>query len=297
VGRQENPPWLMTSAAPLSTEQSIYGAVMVFTDITRLRQVEDELRSYQDHLEDLVAERTRALEANQQRLRALAADLTLAEQHERQRLAGVVHDEIAQTLGVLKLQLSVLRADDAARPLEDRLTQVITMVDEAIRQSRTIMMELSPPILRQAGLVEALQWWAQQVQEKHGLEVVVTVEGETQRLDEDLEATIFQTVKELIQNTVKHAHATRLAVRMQCGHGKLSVEVADDGVGFDPSATRYTAGGGFGLYGIRERLAYLGGDLQIDSAPGKGTRIALHLPQHCLVHPNHEEQAPAPVAR
>ncbi|MGE5531393.1 MAG: histidine kinase, partial [Bacteroidota bacterium] len=263
VGLKENPPWLMVSAAPLRSHGSIYGAVLVYTDITRLRQIESELLSYQNDLQELVAERTAALETNQQRLRALAAELAISEQRERQRLAGVIHDELSQSLGVLKLQLSMLRASTDPDEIAKQATGAIAMIDDAIRQTRTLMMELSPPALRQGGLAEALRWWAQQVQEKQGLEVVTNINCDLERFDEVLETTVFQAVKELMHNTVKHARARRIDLTVSCADGSLDVEVADDGVGFDPQSVSYTAAGGFGLYGLRERLAYLGGELGI----------------------------------
>jgi PAS domain S-box-containing protein len=277
-------PWLSVSAAPVHHDGEVAGAVMVLADISRLRQVEEELRSYRDHLERLVDERTADLEANQQRLRALAADLVLAEQSERQRLAGVIHDEIAQTLGVIKLRLQMLQADERAGVVAAQIDELIEMTADAISQSRTIMVELSPPILQKEGLLAALHWWAAQVRERHGLAVEVSVLSAVEGLDRNMEIAAFQAVKELLQNTIKHAHATQADVRIGCSSGQLSIEVADNGVGFDPVAAQNVDKGGFGLFSVRERLAYLGGDFRIDSAPGKGTRSSIILPVRCREH-------------
>lgn len=275
-------PWLSVSAAPVRYGDGgeATGAVLVYSDISQLRQAEEELRSYRDHLEGLVAQRTARLETNQRRLRALAAKLSNAEQRERQRLASVVHDEIAQTLSAIKLQLSTLRAA-AAPPAASQISTIVETVEQAISQSRAIMMDLSPPILQQQGLLEALRWWALQVQEKRGLEVVVDDQGALQRLPSDLEATTFQIVKELLQNTVKYAQATQASIRVRSDDARLEIEVADNGVGFDPTTLEATEKGGFGLFSVRERIVYLGGEFQIQSAPGEGTRslIAIPLPQ------------------
>jgi signal transduction histidine kinase len=110
------------------------------------------------------------------------------------------------------------------------------------------------------------------------LEVVTNFNCDIGRFDEILETTAFQAVKELMHNTVKHARATRIDVTVNCVGDFLEIEVADDGVGFDPQSVSYTTAGGFGLYGLRERLAYLGGDLQIVSSPGQGARTTLRLP-------------------
>ncbi|MHB8997617.1 MAG: PAS domain-containing sensor histidine kinase [Armatimonadota bacterium] len=274
-------PWLSVSAAPVHHDGEVVGAVLVFADISRMRQAEEELISYRDHLERLVSERTADLEANQQRLRALAAELVTAEQSERQRLAGVIHDEVAQTLGVIKLRLQMLQADERAALLAAQISELIEMTADAISQSRMIMVELSPPILQKEGLVQALRWWAEQVLERHGLGVEVSVVGSADGLDKNLEIAAFQAVKELLQNTVKHAHATQAAIRLACSEDHFTIEVADDGVGFDPAAAPTPEEGGFGLFSVRERMAYLGGDFRIDSAPGQGTRSSITLPVRC----------------
>lgn len=271
-------PWLSLSAAPVRRDGQNTGAVLVFSDISERRQIEQELLSYRDHLEGLVARRTARLEEHQRRLRALAAELQVAEQRERQRLASVLHDGVAQTLGAIKLHLSVLRAGMPTPPTADQIARLIEMVEEAVLQSRTIMMDLVPPTLQQQGLVEALRWWGQQVKEKHGLEVLVEAEETVKRLAPDVEATVFQIAKELLQNTVKYAQATQVNINVTFGVSKLKIEIADNGVGFDPATLEVTEQGGFGLFSARERMAYLGGDFELESAPGKGTRARLTLP-------------------
>ncbi|MHB8997323.1 MAG: sensor histidine kinase [Armatimonadota bacterium] len=223
----------------------------------------------------------RELEANQRRLRAAAAELAIAEQRERQRLAAALHDEVAQTLSAIKLNLSMLRSTMAAAPTVEHVTSIGGMVDEAIRQTRAIMSELSPPILTTQGLLEALRWWGEQLKERHGLEVTVTAEGLVERLPSDIESTAFQMAKELLQNIVKHARATQATIIARCDEKRLEVEVGDDGVGFDPAEVETTEKGGFGLFSVRERLAYLGGELRIHSAPGQGTRMTISLPVPC----------------
>lgn len=224
----------------------------------------------------------RRLLEHRKRLRAASAELSIAEQRERQRLASALHDEVAQTLGAIKLHLSVLGSTISDPSAAEAMASIVTMVDDVIRQSRTIMTELSPPVLKQQGLIEALRWWGEQVKEKHGLEVAVDVEGPMGRLAPDVEATLFQTVKELLQNAIKYAQVERAAIHVKCSETHVDIEVADSGVGFDPATIEVTKQGGFGLFSARERIAYLGGDFQIDSAPGKGTRASISLPLPCL---------------
>jgi PAS domain S-box-containing protein len=280
-GEDDFTPWLAVSAAPIYYDGTIGGAVLVLADISRLRQIELELRAYRDHLEKLVGERTSALEANQQRLRALAAQLVSAEQHERQRLASAIHDEVAQTLGMIKLRLQMLHGDARAGELADKLTELIEMTVDAIQQSRSIMSELSPQILQKEGLVPALKWWAEQVRQRHGLPVEIRATNLSGRLDSSLEIAVFQTARELLQNTIKHAQATSATISLSCSDGKLTFEVADNGIGFDASAGELAEKQGFGLFSVRERMAYLGGEFEIHSAPGRGTSSIITLPITC----------------
>lgn len=282
-------PGLLPLSLPGAISMTLLGVGMVLTtttiDAAVRRLTEAELSAYRDHLETLVGERTAALEANQRRLRRLGAELATAEQRERQRLASAIHDEVAQMLSAIKLDLSKLRAEQSDQAVADKISGIIKMVEEATRQSRTIMMELSPPILQQSGLVQAVRWWAGVIREKHGLDVAVTSEGTLGRFDPDVEATAFQGVKELLQNTIKYARATQVGVNIACGGDRLQITVADDGVGFDPAAIEQSESGGFGLFGIRERVSYIAGSLVIDSAPGKGTRSTIALPVPCGAPP------------
>lgn len=264
--------WLSVSAAPvIAPDESITRVVLVYRDITALRE-------HQQELERLVSLRTAALQQNQARLRALGADLANAEQRERQRLAAAIHDEVAQTLGAIKMHLEILSR--AYPDASEDLSRVTSMVSDANTQVRAVMTELSPPVLQRIGLVEALQWWAGEVTRLHGLDVRVTQEGSFPRPQLYLETTLFQSTKELIHNSVKHARAREVNVHVRCLGDRLEITVADDGVGFDATVVE-TGGDGFGLFSIRERLAYLGGEFRLESAPNQGTRATLSIPLEC----------------
>lgn len=228
-------------------------------------------------------EAEKALEEHQQRLRALAAEVASAEQRERQRLATTIHDGVAQTVGGLKMRLQMLNARPEAALVAAELGEATLLADEALREARSVITDLNPPILRQFGLIETLRWWGAQVSEKRGLEVTIRPECGMEQVEYDVQVILFQTVKELLQNTVKYAEATQATITVRGDESHLKIEVTDDGVGFDPTSARYTEEGGFGLFNARERMMYLGGDLQVDSAPGKGTRATISLPLPCVV--------------
>jgi signal transduction histidine kinase len=221
-------PGLLPISLPGALSLTILGAGMVIVTAgleTAVHRLTDaQLLEYRSHLEALVEQRTAALVVNQRRLRRLAAEVTTAQQRERQRLASAIHDEVAQMLGAIKLYLSALRAAETRPETVKKISSIIEMVDEANSQSRTIMMELSPLILQQGGLAAAVDWWVGEIKSKHGLDVAVDVPETIGRFDADVEATVFEGMKELLQNTVKYAKATQIGVSITCRGNRLEVE-------------------------------------------------------------------------
>lgn len=240
---------------------------------------EQELRAAKEELEEKVAERTAELARQAEQLRALASELTLAEQRERRRLAAVLHDDLQQLLAGAKFHLHGLRhtGDETVKGVG---ADVEGLLDEALEVCRTLTGELSPPILHQAGLVAALKWLVAWKQEKHGLRVDLEAAPDALPESEYLTVLLFQAARELLFNVVKHAGVDDARVRLRRSDDHLELVVADAGVGFDPdrAVDRQGRSGGFGLLSIKERLALLGGRLTIDSAPDHGSRITLVVP-------------------
>ena len=213
-------------------------------------------------------------------LRALAGELTIAEHRERQRISRVLHDGLQQHLVVIKLQLEVLAdrlsGDDqkqAAGKIEDLLV-------EAIRISRSLSADLSPPVLHEFGLSAGLEWLARWLFEKHGFSVDLILDDKPD-LAEDVKVLIFESVRELLFNVVKHAGVSCAKVHLQRLYGNIVyIQVRDEGIGFDVDRLKPAGenGGGFGLFSIRERISLVNGKLKIDSAPGKGSCFTLTVP-------------------
>ncbi len=251
-------------------------------DITKRRDVEQQLKAINETLEQRVAERASLAEQRAAQLRVLASELTLAEQRERRRLAQMLHDHLQQFLVTAKLKAGILRRRAREENHQQPLEELEGLLDQAIGASRSLTVELSPPVLYEAGLAAGLEWLARQMHEKHGLAVQVRTDPEAEPEAEDQRVLIFQAVRELLFNVAKHAGVESALVEMcRTEQEDLRVTVSDAGVGFDPAKLE-TGGsfrGGFGLFSVRERLGLLGGRLEIDAAPGRGACVSVVVPQ------------------
>jgi signal transduction histidine kinase len=240
-------------------------------------RVEEELRRLTDELESRVAARMTDLVRSQARLRALASELVLTEQRERRRLATDLHDYLAQLLVLARLKLGQTQP----KIREDAVSRLLLEAEDALKQAltytRTLVADLSPPVLREFGLPAALTWLGEHML-PHGLSVAVTIAEDCPPLPEDQAVLLFQSVRELLMNVAKHAGTDRAAVSLfVTGDRTLRIVVEDAGKGFDAAAADRPSEQ-FGLFSIRERMQVMGGALEVDSSPGRGTRATLVRP-------------------
>ncbi len=231
-------------------------------------------------LESIVGSRTAELERDQEQLQSLAAELSLTEGRERRRIATELHDRIGQALGALRIHLGGVRQAVASPELAAKLDDIQALVKRTIEDTRSLTFELSPPILHELGLVAAVEWLAEEIAEEHGIAVEVENGDVAEPLETDLRDLLFQAVRELLLNVVKHSGARHVRVGIGQTDGTVRATVEDDGAGFDPSTIGFRWGreGGFGLFSIRERMSFSGGRLEIASRPGRGTRATLIAP-------------------
>jgi signal transduction histidine kinase len=228
-----------------------------------------------------------ALAQHDSQLRALATEITLAEERARRKLASELHDGPAQNLMGLSMQLAAIKRGIEDRDQLQRIDEAEQVLADATLQTRTLMLELAPPGLHESGLLEALRWLAERVAKQQRLIVTVEDDGLQKPLEDQVTVLLFQTVRELLQNVVKHARSKRATVRCAVSDDALSLDVIDPGVGFevhsiDRLPTRH---GGFGLFNIRERLKLMGGSVDIHSIVGEGTTVRIRVPlksQHGL---------------
>jgi len=267
----------------------IIGASKIIRDISErkqtelsLKESEQRLRQFADDLERLVESRTSELVQSQQQLRALAAQLNLSEQKERQRLAGELHDYLGQMLALNRIKIGVARKHPMEASLAHLLEELQSTTDKALAYTRSLVAQLSPPILQEFGLTMALPWLAQQMLER---DLVVSLQLKTQipPIPEDQALLLFQSIRELLLNCIKHAQVPQAGIVLECKENALYVTVTDQGLGFDPSVmfsakqTTQTVNK-FGLFSIRERMLSLGGRLELQSSPDSGTVATLVFP-------------------
>ena len=266
--------------------------VALVTNVTDRRKAEQELREAQEHLrhwnielEQAVNEKTVELRQSQERIRAFASELNLAEQRERKRLATELHDHLQQTLVLGKLTMGQGKRLAAAMPAcLEVMKKADDVFSEALTYTRTLVAELSPPVLRDRGLAAGLKWLGGYMQ-KYNLTVTVTVpEAMKLKVPEDQAVLLFQSVRELLMNAWKHAGTGKASVILTHVDDRLLITVSDKGVGFDLAAAataKPTVSGvssKFGLFSIEERMHSLGGSFGLHSVPGQGTTATLSLP-------------------
>ena len=311
--------WLQQAAAtghqasigfPMQLGEGLGATLEIFTpEAENLNEVEtDMLRKLANDLSFGIAairsreERDRVrleLEERTRTLRTLTGELVQSEHRERRRLAKVLHDNLQQILVAAKWRAGALVDHSRSVALRTACRQLEELLDEAIQSSRSLATELSPGVLQEKGLAEALIWLAERMWERHALKVEVSAAPEQDTLPVQLKEFLFDAIRELLFNVIKHAGVDRARVRLQYGPGRLQVTVEDDGAGFDVEAAKNARNGsGLGLFSVQERLTHLGGWLEMASAPGRGSTFRLTVPLEEARTPLPEAPVPAcgPVA-
>jgi CheY-like chemotaxis protein len=243
----------------------------------QLQEVSEKLRQLNENLEQTVAERTQEVRQQADHLRALAHQLSRAEQREKKRLSKILHDHIQQLIVAAKMQISWMKRKDDPE-FQTMAQGVDSILHEALEACRSLTVDLSPPVLHEAGLIGGLNWLASRMHDKNQFTVHLHAERNAEPVSEDIKFMLFECARELLFNIVKHAEVAQAKVILvRLPDDRIQLIISDQGKGFDPERLERRKGNdiSFGLFSIRERLAYVGGEIEIKSTPGKGTRIVL----------------------
>jgi len=233
---------------------------VVLVDVSRLKMMERQARE------------------TGERLRSLASELNLSEERTRKTLAGTLHDQVCQTLALARMRLSSARTLHKDEAVEKIVDEVLEMLALAITETRSLMVEISPPVLHDLGLEAAIDWMAERMSSAQGIVIETVKTGGFSDLEQDLKIMLYQMTRELLTNVVKHSGGRNVLVTIERAEHTIGIKVRDDGKGFDAvEAGSAAADSGFGLFSIRERLKSYNGSLQIESQEGKGATVSIRL--------------------
>ena len=231
-------------------------------DITDRKEAEKKIKTYQ------------------KRLRALASKLTLTEEREKRHLATELHDSIGQLLALCRIKLGELEKVAKSTDVRSLAEEVEKGLEEIIWHTRSLTLRLGPPVLYELGLEAALEWLVEYMEEQYGVQTKFRFDGKVDPIEEELRVFIFRAVQELMMNVARHGETDKAEALVWRENETMHITVEDRGVGFDSAILDAPSGkdSGFGIFSIRERIRYFGGELSIRSKPGKGTQITLVVP-------------------
>jgi PAS domain S-box-containing protein len=255
------------TAASFLPMQDVPTICIVAADLSDLEASDAHLRQSNAELQKRAAQ-----------LRRLAGELAQTEDRERRRLASVLHDGLQQLLVGAQLQMGKVIEETGKKP-GPTSRRVAQLLDQSIEMSRSLALEISPPLRYGSGLVAAFKWLARSMREKYSLEVRLKAKGEIDPAGEEISIMLYRSVQELLVNVLKHAGVRTAELRLEADRDFLRIGVADEGAGFDAERVEQGPGvDGFGLFSIRERLSLVGGRMVIRSMPGSGSSFTLEVP-------------------
>ena len=233
---------------------------IAMVDITKRELAEQKIHKYYTQLSNL------------------ASQASLNEERVQRRIAENLHDHIGQTLTLALMGLAELKQRNIDSDSKKKISDIHCLCHQTITDTRSLILELHPPVLYQLGLSAAVEWLAEQTEERFGLQVRLIDRCDNQPLTKDEAYFLFKAIREILMNAVKHSQASRVKISLSKMPKRLKIVIEDDGKGFDTSAVEVNKNGGYGLFMIRERMEHLGGSFTITSKIGKGSRSTILAP-------------------
>ena len=256
----ENGRWLHFMASPVkNNDGEIIGAIETLQDVTERRHMENRSRLY-------------------------VQQITKAQEEERARIARELHDELAQSLLLLTQGLDFLTSTEeeklSGEPLIQSLEKLHSQAIGALEDLRRCVQDLRPPILDQLGLLATLEWMAEDLTQKYGLDIQVKMIGSERGLPTEIELLLFRIAQEALTNTRRHAEASHAWITLEFGDDEIVLAVNDNGKGFKlPEQGDFTSMGKLGLAGMKQRALLANGTIEMKSTPGRGTSLIVRVPR------------------
>jgi signal transduction histidine kinase len=233
--------------------------LLTFVDITARAQMERRIADYQS------------------KLQKMAFQAALVEERERRRIAHDLHDHIGQSLALARMKLDSVRGA-ASGDVKMAIVAAVDLIVKAVADTRSLIFDLSPPVLYDLGLKAALSWLSDEIEKRAGVRVEIIDDGRRPPFEDAIAALLFRAVRELLTNVFKHAETQTVRVVLAHEADDFVIDVQDAGVGFDSEMTAQGPPSGFGLFSVREQIGRLGGTVTIASTPGRGTQVRLRIP-------------------
>ncbi|WP_308421297.1 PAS domain S-box protein [Polaribacter pacificus] len=259
--------WLEFLTSPVYKNKKVKYFVTSARDITQWVLAKERIEKYQNSLQKLTNE------------------IITIEEKQKKQIASNIHDHLSQSLVISKMKISDLKKEPSSGITNDDLKFIEDHISEALENSRKITSELSPPVLYQLGLIDALYWLTDDLETKHKIKFKLNTKNTTLKLSETKSIILYRSIQEVLTNAIKYAQANLITINIGTNKKQISIKVIDNGLGFDTNLLstnnhhhKDTKGSGFGLFAVQERLKNINGTFTIASEINKGTTVEIKLP-------------------
>ncbi|WKD85403.1 Oxygen sensor histidine kinase NreB [Polaribacter huanghezhanensis] len=255
--------WLEFLSSPVYKEKEVSYFVTSARDITQWVKAKEEIQEYQTVLQKM------------------STEMTLIEEKQRKEIASNIHDHLSQSLVISKMKINELKGNSQLKEIDEDLRFLEKHISEALENSRKITYELSPPILYQLGIIDALNWLFENIEATHKIKCRVTCNVSSFKMSDVKAILLYRSIQELIKNALKYANATLLAIDFDKKEDGFHILFTDNGVGFDTSKLnnyKNHTGSGFGLFAVQERIRNIQGEFLITSKINAGTSVDIFIP-------------------
>jgi PAS domain S-box-containing protein len=255
--------WLESLTSPVFKKKKLNYFITSSRDVSQWMIAKQEIQEYQTSLQKLTT------------------DISLIEEKQKKEIASNIHDHLSQFLVISKMRINKLKKNPELKGIHEDLKFIETHISEALENSRKITYELSPPVLYQLGIIEALNWLLEEVETTHKIKCKFNSNLTSIKLSDAASILLYRSIQEILNNTIKYANASLITVDFDKNKFGVDILIRDNGVGFNTSLLNNHnshSGSGFGLFTVKERLRNIKGKFTITSKLGEGTNVAFFIP-------------------